>query len=99
MFWDPHLGLVPIQGRPSDGWEDKWIRVNGNGLVIGMRERPASNNAHYYDIITWNMDQGYQVYKSLTSNKKDIKETLFIASCRNADLVAINHKTDNSEDD
>lgn len=99
-FWDPQRGLISIPTPPSDGFEYKWLRVNGDGLVVGLQRRPVprSTNAFHCDLITWSIAQGFKEYKTQVENKIHIEETGFLARSRSSNLVVVNRKADNSED-
>ena len=103
-IWDSRLGLISIPTGPrivgKDEWlDDEWLRINGNGQVIGVRMRPAKyGNGYHDDIITWNKDYGYKLYKTPFQSEQNINKFELIARCRNSDLVIINRRAENSED-
>lgn len=98
-FWDFEKGMLLFPEKSSDGWEDEWLRINRNGLVVGVHQRLGkSHNAFYYDIITFDLEEGYKTYKADFENKINMEKGDFIARCRNSEWIVINRKADNSKD-
>ncbi len=100
VFFDSDFGLVPIQKPSVDEWQHQWLRINKSGLVVGLLKRNGVNNGYYEDLITWNMIRGYRVYRSQFTTRMcnvDEQARQFIARCRNSNLVVINRRADDSE--
>jgi hypothetical protein len=95
-FWNAEeMQFLPSS---SDGLGNEWLRINRNGLVVGVHKRPGkSHNAFYHDIITWSLEQGYRLYQAEFENRSHVEKGELFARCRNSDWVVVNRMADRSE--
>lgn len=90
-FWDPKLHLQHIDtGNNDPKWYHYWQRVNGQGVVIGLRHKKpltAGGNVKYLDLITWQPNIGFKSYELSIDNSNDTQA--FIANCRNSNRIIV----------
>jgi len=95
-YWDPEFGLIPIDDSFNESIISYWVRINGQGKIIGLTKTRGYNvesktvDEYYIGLNTWQAGSGKKDYKLPFKNKlRKNSNFAFIANCRGSNSVIV----------